>query len=183
MGDRFRRATLDDADELLGVILRAYEPIRRLGIKFPAATADLAMIRDNIASHECCVLEKDGAIVATVTVSETPEPLKEITDLPFIMKFAVEPAYKGQGHGARLLTWVEESVVRDTWKAPAVTLGTALRHPWLVPMYERRGYERIYEVETEDDGTMVLMRKHLLTPQTTPSAAVRADAERWRESG
>ncbi|OPA73997.1 GNAT family N-acetyltransferase [Paenibacillus selenitireducens] len=161
MSDVYRLATLKDAEELLDVFIRAYEPIRELGIKFPAATADLSLVHETISNHECYVLERDGKIIATVTVSKPIAMLKDITDFPFIMKFAVEPAYKGQGIGTLLLNWVEDTIVRDTWEAPAVTLGTAVRHPWLVPMYERRGYERIHEVETEDDGTMVLLRKIL----------------------
>lgn len=167
MNDIYRLATLDDAEELLGVILRAYETIRELGINFPAAYADIEMVRDTVASHECYVFERDGKIIATVTISEPMEQLKAIADFPFIMKFAVEPAFKGQGVGNRLLTWVEEDIARDKWKAEAVTLGTAERHPWLVQMYERRGYECIYEHETEDDGKMVLMKKQLIRVKGT----------------
>lgn len=40
----FRMATLNDAPDLLDLSLRAYEPIRQLGINFAAATADLALV-------------------------------------------------------------------------------------------------------------------------------------------
>lgn len=35
MSELFRLATVEDAEELLDLTLRAYEPIRKLGIKFP----------------------------------------------------------------------------------------------------------------------------------------------------
>ncbi|SFJ77157.1 GNAT family N-acetyltransferase [Thermoflavimicrobium dichotomicum] len=159
MSEIYRLATLEDAEELLDVTLRAYEPIRQLGIRFPAATANIELVQDNITNNDCYVLEKDGSIIATVTVAALEE-VKEVTDLPFIWWFAVDPAYKGKGFGTKLLSWVEKNIIRDTLKAPAVTLATAERHPWLVPMYERKGYERFYEVDKEGEK-IVFMRKIL----------------------
>ncbi|WP_445486755.1 GNAT family N-acetyltransferase [Niallia sp. 03133] len=57
-----------------------------------------------------------------------PEP---ISPYPFIWWFAVDPKYKRKGIGSRLLTYVEEKILRDTVKAPAVYLATAERHPCL----------------------------------------------------
>ncbi|MBT2289726.1 GNAT family N-acetyltransferase [Paenibacillus albidus] len=161
MSERVRLAELRDAEVLLDVIYRAYALIRELGLHWPAATADLALIQDNIATNDCYVLEKDGAIVATITLSKGDE-VKAITELPFIKWFAVNPDSSGQGYGGKLLDWVEEHVIHGQLGAPAVTLATAHKHPWLVPMYERRGYARIHEIETQNgDGIMYLMRKTL----------------------
>lgn len=159
MGEVFRLATVNDAEELLDVILRAYEPIRELGIQFPAATATIELVSNNIKINDCYVLEIDGAIAATITLSKGEE-VKQITDLPFVKWFAVSPLYKNKGIGAKLITWVEEAVIRDKLKAPAVTLATAERHPWLVAMYERRGYERFFDIDLGNgDGPIVFLRK------------------------
>ena len=48
MSRQYRLATEADADELLSLTLRAYEPIRKLGINFAAATADKELVLNNI---------------------------------------------------------------------------------------------------------------------------------------
>ncbi|CAM3106209.1 GNAT family N-acetyltransferase [Paenibacillus lupini] len=159
MSELFRQAGVEDAERLREVTYEAYSLIRELELKWPAANADLDQIRDNIIQNECYVLEADGTIVATITLSKTDE-VKAITDLPFIKWFAVHPSEQGKGYGDKLLTWVENTIIRDKEGAPGVTLGTAEKHPWLLPMYQRRGYESIKSFDAGNgDGPMHLLRK------------------------
>ncbi|WP_028393074.1 GNAT family N-acetyltransferase [Bacillus cihuensis] len=158
MTEIIRLATLDDAERLLHVTLRAYKPIRELDIKWPAATADIELVKKNITDFSCYVLEKDGIIIATVTV----RTFAEVPDLTCVWWFAVDPNYKGFGYGKKILDWVEEVVIRDQLNQSAVGLGTSPRHPWLVSMYERRGYEQIFETTHGDGQIGVFMRKSLL---------------------
>lgn len=44
MKPRYRLAVERDAEQLLELTLRAYEPIRKLGIRFAAAHADLDLV-------------------------------------------------------------------------------------------------------------------------------------------
>lgn len=159
MSEIYRLATQEDAERLQDVIYKAYVTIRELKLHWPAANADLAMIQTNIAENECYVLEIDGEVQATVTLSKGNE-LKGITDLPFLRWFAVDPDAQGKGVGNKLLNWVEQHIIRDKLAAPAVTLATAEKHPWLLPMYERRGYERFMAFDPDNgDGTMHLLKK------------------------
>lgn len=171
MSETIRIAVLEDAEELWGVIYRAYEPIRKLDLHWPAATASIEAIRNNIISNECYLLEEDGVIASTITLSLEGE-VSDVTDLPFIKWFAVDPVVKGRGLGARLIEWVEQSVIRGKYMAPAVSLATAERHPWLAVMYKRRGYDSFLEFDSGNgDGRMFLMRKVL--DQTLFEAYVR----------
>jgi S-(2-succino)cysteine N-acetyltransferase len=158
MSEVYRLATLEDAERLLHIIYDAYITIRELELQWPAANADLPLIRDNITKNECYVLELDGVIAATLTLSK--EKLNRWnTDLPFVKWFAVDPEYQGIGIGTKLLGWVEE-IIRNNLGAPALTLATAEKHPWLLAMYERKGYERIESIDRGNgDGTMHLLRK------------------------
>ena len=62
-----------------------------------------------------------------------------------------------------MLKYVEETYLRDTLKAPAVTLGTSARlHPWLLDIYKKRGYEIYGEHESNDGDLGVIMRKVLI---------------------
>lgn len=166
MSEIFRLAELKDAEQLLDITYRAYQLIRELGLHWPA---DLALIQDNVQTNECYVLEINGAIVATITLSKTGE-LKAVTELPFIKWFAVNPDCRGRGYGGKLLDWVEENIIYGKLGASAVTLATAKKHPWLVQMYERRGYERFLEIDAQNgDGIMYLLRKTLKSGQKVNS--------------
>lgn len=159
MSERFRRAERKDAERLQALIHEAYALIRELRLNWPAANADVDQVRENVEQNECYVLEADGRIVATITLSKGDE-VKAITDLPFIKWFAVDPAEQGKGYGDKLLAWVETAIIRDKVGAPAVTLGTSEKHPWLLPMYKRRGYESIHSFDSgSGEGPMHLLRK------------------------
>ncbi|MFC0215927.1 GNAT family N-acetyltransferase [Paenibacillus chartarius] len=165
MTEVYRLATLEDAPALVHVIYEAYVTIRELELQWPAAHADLPLVQDNIVNNECYVLELDGTITATLTLSKEPLARWGDSGLPFVKWFAVDPRYQGKGIGTKLLTWVEEHVIRNRLGAPAVTLATAEKHPWLLAMYERKGYERIQSIDRGNgDGTMHLLRKIVNRP-------------------
>lgn len=159
MSEYFRLARLQDAQRLHALIFDAYATIRELELHWPAANADLEQIQDNIVRNECYVLDVNGNIVATITLSKGDD-VKHITDLPFIKWFAVDPIEQGKGYGGKLLDWMEKYIIYDKFGSPAVTLGTAEKHPWLLPMYERRGYKSIYSFDPGNgDGTGHLLCK------------------------
>lgn len=161
MAETVRLARLEDAERVREVIHEAYALIRELNLHWPAAHADVALVRDNIAENDCYVLEIDGVIAATITHSRKDEA-RQFTDLPFLKWFAVHPDYQGVGIGGRLLDYVEREIILGRHGVPAVTLATAERHPWLLPMYERRGYERFVAFDPGNgDGTLHLLRKIL----------------------
>lgn len=121
MSDQFRLATVKDAEKLLELIKRAYQTIRELEIEFTAVHADMEMILENLSEHTCFVLEREGRLLATISLRS----LVEVTEYPFLYWFAVDPDCKNQGIGSRLLRYVEETVVRDTLHAPCATLATS----------------------------------------------------------
>ncbi|MFF2090752.1 hypothetical protein [Paenibacillus sp. NPDC058174] len=53
MQEGIRIASLSDAPRLLELTHRAYESIRELGLQFPAASADLEMVNNNITNNLC----------------------------------------------------------------------------------------------------------------------------------
>ncbi|WP_342438852.1 GNAT family N-acetyltransferase [Paenibacillus sp. FSL L8-0436] len=162
MGEVYRLAEQKDAEQLLDITYRAYQLIRELGLHWPAANADLALVEDNISTNECYVLEVSGTIIATITLSKEEE-VKKLSSLPFIKWFAVSPEYSNKGYGGKLLDWVEEHIILGQLGSPEVTLATAKKHPWLVEMYERRGYEKFLELDLQNgDGIMYLLKKTLI---------------------
>lgn len=158
----YRLAVKDDAPALLDLTLRAYRPIRELGINFAAAHADLDLVEYNIRNHMCFVMEKNGKLLATLTLRMPWGPQPGPFGVPHIWWFAVDPDVSGRGIGSTMLTWCEEKMVRDTLKSPAVSLGTAKEHPWLGRMYERRGYVPIMTKDSGRGHTTVFYKKELL---------------------
>lgn len=159
----FRMATLNDAPALLDLSLRAYEPIRQLGINFAAATADLALVEKNIRENLCFVMEEDGKIVSTISARMPWGPSPGPFGVPHLWWFASEPDAGRKGIGREMISWCEETIIRDTLKSPAVSLGTADKHPWLIDMYKRRGYE----IEGSKDlgkGHITIYMKKILIP-------------------
>ncbi|MGG0901685.1 sulfur-containing aminoacid acetyltransferase SnaB [Bacillus subtilis] len=161
MKPQYRLAVERDAEQLLALTLRAYEPIRKLGIRFAAAHADLDLVLQNIRKNACYVMEEDGRIIATITLrmpwGKQPGPY----GVPHIWWFAVDPGTGKKGNGTKLLQWLEETILRDTLKVPFVSLGTADKHPWLIEMYERKGYVRSGEQDLGKGHITVYMKKQL----------------------
>jgi GNAT superfamily N-acetyltransferase len=145
MPQNYRLTTIEDAEKVHQLILKANAINRELGINFAAATADLALVQTHIQNNLCYVLEEDGKFIASISLrlpwGLQPGP----AGFPHIGWFAVDPELGRKGVGSQLLTWLEESILRDTLKVPAVTLGTADKHPWLATYYEKKGYQQIGE--------------------------------------
>ncbi|MFB7814134.1 GNAT family N-acetyltransferase [Paenibacillus chitinolyticus] len=157
MGEIFRLAGENDTGQLLTLIEGAYQSIRDLNIDFRATRADYDFVRTNSVENACYVLERDGRISATLSVKY----MEEVSVYPFLFMLAVHPAEQSRGVGSRLLRYVEEKIVRDTLLSPASTLATSRKHPWLLPFYERKGYQPFYERDLGTDDKLVFMIKNL----------------------
>lgn len=162
-GDVIRVAVKEDAEEFLTLMQSAFKPLKDLGIEWPSVNVGLKDVTDNIVNSTAYVLERDGELISTITIRFPWDEDINISGYPFVWWFATKPEYKGQGKGDKLLTYVEETILRDTVKAPAVVLGTSLKfHPWLKGIYERRGYELYFEHEQEYGDIDGLMHKVLI---------------------
>lgn len=163
--DVIRVATIDDAPEFLKLMKAAFKPLGEMGIEWPSVNVELDDVKQNIIDSTAYVLERDGEILSTITIRFPWDENISISGYPFVWWFATKPEYKGQGLGDQLLTYVEEKVLRDTLKAPAVTLGTSLKfHPWLRGIYEKRGYE-VYVTREQDYGDVDGLMRKILIPE------------------
>ena len=160
--DKYRVATVEDAPELLALIKSSFQEVKDLGIDWPSTNLTLEPLIENINSAAMFVLEREQKIIATLTVRFPWEETESPSGYPFVWWFATLNEYRGQGVGNLLLQYVEETFLRDTLKAAAIVLGTSARkHPWLLKMYQRKGYQIFFEHE-ENGDVGVLMYKVLI---------------------
>lgn len=159
----FRQVREDETDVYLALMHEAYAPVKALGIKFDAATADRAMALRHLQSHGVYALYADEKMVSSVTVRYPWGPLPGPFGLPHIGWFGAHPDYPGQQFGRQVLERVEQAILIDQLRAPAVSLGTAASHPWLQAMYLKRGFQPMH---TRDlgKGHITLYMKKVLDP-------------------
>ncbi|MGD9425218.1 GNAT family N-acetyltransferase [Pantoea sp. NSTU24] len=159
----FRQVREDEADVYLALMHAAYAPVKALGIKFDAATADRAMALHHLQSHGVYALYADEKMVSSATVRYPWGPLPGPFGLPHIGWFGAHPDYPGQHFGCQVLEWIEQEILTGQLRAPAVSLGTATSHPWLQAMYLKRGFQPMH---TRDlgKGHITLYMKKILDP-------------------
>ncbi|WP_263009907.1 GNAT family N-acetyltransferase [Staphylococcus americanisciuri] len=163
MAEQFRLATLEDTATLHQLMYRSFTPLREVGIDWPSVNATPEMVEDNIRENACYVLEIDGQIVSTLSIRFPWESEVPISKYPFIWWLATDPDYNKKGYGSKMMRYVEEDILRDTLKAPAVVLGTSARKMgWLADVYARRGYETFFEMEDETGDKGIMMVKVLI---------------------
>lgn len=157
----FRQLTLEDDEAFLSLALAAFEPIRQLGINFAAAHADIPMVRRHISRHGAYVMEKDGVMVSSFSIRYPWGPEPGPYGLPHLGWFATHPDYKGQGFGRQMMQWLENHVLIGQLKAPAVSLGTAQNHPWLIEMYKHYGFREVGQANLGKGHLTIFMEKIL----------------------
>ncbi|PWC16541.1 GNAT family N-acetyltransferase [Brenneria roseae subsp. roseae] len=161
MSTVFRQATLEDDEPFLALALAAFEPIRQLGINFSAAHADIEMVRKHISSHGVYVMEKNGVMVSSFSIRYPWGPEPGPYGLPHLGWFATHPDYKKQGLGKQMMTWLEQNILIAQLKAPAVSLGTAQSHPWLIEMYKHYGFREVGQADLGKGHLTIFMEKIL----------------------
>ncbi|AXE92692.1 GNAT family N-acetyltransferase [Paraburkholderia terricola] len=169
MKDTVRVATADDAPALYRLLQQSYAPLAQQGIHFTITRTPFEQVREKVLRESTFVLERthsphaETEIVATLTVRfPWLSQDEQAPPYPFIHWFAVSERYKRQRAGSALLDHVETAFLRAQIKAPAVYLATAVGHPWLRNVYERRGYEPFRHSINALGTPLVWLRKILI---------------------
>lgn len=157
----FRQVREDEVDVYLALMHAAYAPVKALGIKFDAATADRATALRHLQNHGVYALYMRDQMVSSVTVRYPWGPLPGPFGLPHIGWFGAHPRYRGEQRGRQIYDWVETHILREQLRAPAVSLGTAINHPWLIPFYQQYGFEPSHEADLGKGHITLFMKKIL----------------------
>jgi len=120
-----RRYRPEDASELTALLNTAYGQLQDRGLNFTAATQDVETTRQRVAEGVCWVVEHDGCVAASMTMSvPAPDEIRSLSE------HAREP---GTG-------WLCQVAVGT------VGLDTAAPAEHLVTMYTRWGFAHVDDV-------------------------------------
>ena len=136
----FRQLTVDDAAEYHEVLIAGYAENKNYPISFDAITFSPEESRVWILNYPVFGLYVDGSLVCSISFRMPWIPKATPDVYPHIAHFVTAPEHKGKGYAREVLTEAE-NLLRNVYKTPAVTLGTAAEHPWLAKMYEGFGFK------------------------------------------
>lgn len=162
-----RLVTADESKPFLELIHLAYQSVNKLGIHFAAGYADSVMVDEHLSCNAAYVIEQEGQFIATISLRFPWGNNSGPFGLPHLGWFATHPDYKQQGFGQKLISWVENNILINQLKLPAVTLGTASNHPWLVQFYQQQGFKAIAKANLGRGHITIYMEKVLNEKQYT----------------
>ncbi len=120
----FRQLTVDDAAEYHEVLIAGYAENKNYPISFDAINFSPEESRVWILKYPVFGLYVDGSLVCSISF-RMPWIFKATPDVyPHIAHFVTAPEHKGKGYAREVLTEAE-NLLRNVYKTPAVTLGTA----------------------------------------------------------
>ncbi|MBO1148361.1 GNAT family N-acetyltransferase [Streptococcus thermophilus] len=155
------KVSIKEIEQLTELFHTAYSNNEKLGIHFKAATISSEEVEDHWLGQPMFTEKADGKIVTTASLrlpwSKNPSPFA----LPHLGWVATHPDYQGRSLARMLIEEVIDEFVIKKLRAPAITLGTALEHPWLIKAYEKLGFVYLSEKQLFSDHKTVYMIKIL----------------------
>jgi GNAT superfamily N-acetyltransferase len=147
-----RRYRSDDAVDLTALLNGAYRQLQEAGLNFTAATQGVETTRQRVAGGVCWVVEHDGRVSATMTMSvPPPEDIRTLSEharqpeTGWLCQVAVGPELRGRAVAKTLFdvarVWAKKKGIRR------IGLDTAAPAEHLVTMYQRWGFEHVDDVQ------------------------------------
>ena len=148
----YRLLNVNDGHEYAALVHDAYQADGELGIDFAAVTLPEEKLIRGLILNPTYGLFIEGRLVSAITLRmpwvKKPGPY----GVPHLGWVSTRPEEKHKGYARKLFFLLEEQVLKEELRTPAVTLGTAAEHPWLVKMYESWGFETV-ETKTRPGNT------------------------------
>ena len=142
----FRQLTVDDAAEYHEVLIAGYAENKNYPISFDAINFSPEESRAWILKYPVYGLYVESSLVSSISFRMPWIPKATPDVYPHIAHFVTAPEHKGKGYAREVLAEAED-LLRNVYKTPAVTLGTAAEHPWLAKMYEGFGFKEYKRVQ------------------------------------
>lgn len=138
----------DDADRLTELLHAAYAELGAMGLNYTAVDQDVATTRERARGGRCWVVEHDGQLVGSLTMSLPPsEGLRELTvearheHRAWLNQVAVSPQARGLGIAADL--WQQGRRWALSQQATSIGVDTAVPAKHLIQLYGSWGFVRV----------------------------------------
>jgi GNAT superfamily N-acetyltransferase len=142
-----RKYVPEDAVALTALLNDAYREWSDRGLNFTAATQDVETTRARTSEGACWVIENNGELAATLTMSfPPPDDVQQLTSVArvrgraWIGQIAVRDSLRGKNVARKLYDVACEWASQN--RVTSVGLDTAAPAEHLVSMYERWGFQR-----------------------------------------
>jgi GNAT superfamily N-acetyltransferase len=154
----------DNVHELTLLLNRAYQKLTTKGLRYLAATQNVATTQKRIEKGQCYVAIYNNQLIGTITYYPKNKgdrhPWYKQAFVAKYGQFAVEPSFQHIGLGVKLIQLVEELAARDGFKE--ITIDTAASATELINFYLKRSYRFIdFATWKETNYTSVLLSKSL----------------------
>jgi len=138
----------DDASPLTGLLHAAYAELGAMGLNFTAVDQDVATTARRALGGQCWVVEQDGHIVGSLTVSLPPSAtVQELTAVAradghaWLNQVAVSPPLRGRGIASAL--WRQGRRWASANGASSIGVDTAIPATHLVQLYGAWGFDPV----------------------------------------
>jgi len=163
-----RRYRAADAAELTSLLNSAYQELEDRGMNFTAATQNIETTRRRVSEGACWVIEHNGQIAATLTMSVPPSDdiaaLSDYAQQPqtgWLCQVAVDPEFRGRAAAKILFDVACEWATGEN--ITTVGLDTAVPAEHLAAMYSRWGFAHVDTVQfPKKTYASIVMTKQLL---------------------
>lgn len=138
----------EDAGPLTELLHAAYAELGAMGLNYTAVDQDVETTRARALSGQCWIVELDGLIVGSLTMSLPPAAgLRELTaaaresERAWLNQVAVSPSLRGRGIAADL--WRRGRQWAAAQGASSVGVDTAIQAEPLLQLYTSWGFQRV----------------------------------------
>ena len=137
-----------DAAPLTELLHAAYAELGAMGLNYTAVDQDVETTRERALGGQCWIVEQDGQIVGSLTMSLPPSTgLQELTkaaresERAWLNQVAVSPLLRGHGIAADL--WRRGRRWAAAKGASSIGVDTAIPAEHLVQLYSSWGFEQV----------------------------------------
>lgn len=138
----------DDASQLTELLHAAYAELGAMGLNYTAVDQDAETTRERARGGQCWVVEHDGQLVGSLTMSLPPsQGLRELTAearheyRAWLNQVAVSPEARGLGIAADL--WQKGRQWAVSQQATSIGVDTAVPAEHLIQLYGAWGFMRV----------------------------------------
>lgn len=158
------RASVDDVDEIIEVLMRANDAMHAKGQPKAWTRVPEGGVLADAATGKSIVIRHAGAVVGTASLHEDDSEIwgDQPSDALYLHRLAVDPSFQSQGLGSAIIHWAEDKVIEGG--RTYLRLDAVAEHEIMRAGYEKRGFEPCGLVKPPSYKRPAMRYQKLVTP-------------------